>query len=192
MKTLIHEIGVIDKQGNKHPVNFKKGLNVVTGRSSTGKSALIEIFDYCFGSDENTIPKGVITTSAAIYYVVLAVNEQNLVIARDPEITTKAFLRRIESFDSNDINYDYFNSRYFRPLAEFKKYLTSFFLDVDDVDESLEARSMRGKKAPLHLYAAFHRLCFSIRTLLPINMLCFIDLMKKKNEIKQLNIQKSS
>lgn len=27
MKTLIHEIGVIDKQGNKHPVNFKKGLN---------------------------------------------------------------------------------------------------------------------------------------------------------------------
>jgi hypothetical protein len=28
MKTLIHEIGVIDKQGNKHPVNFKKGLNI--------------------------------------------------------------------------------------------------------------------------------------------------------------------
>ncbi|TOB48253.1 hypothetical protein CGK03_25340, partial [Vibrio parahaemolyticus] len=91
-----------------------KGLNVVTGKSSTGKSALIEIFDYCFGSDENTIPKGVITTSAAIYYVVLAVSEQNLVIARDPEITTKAFFRRIESFNSNDINHDYFNSRYFR------------------------------------------------------------------------------
>ena len=26
MKTLIHEIGVLDKQGNRHPVNFKKGL----------------------------------------------------------------------------------------------------------------------------------------------------------------------
>ena len=46
MKTLIHEIGVIDQQGLKHPVNFKAGLNVVTGKSSTGKSALIEIFDY--------------------------------------------------------------------------------------------------------------------------------------------------
>ncbi len=57
MKSLIHEIGVIDKQGNKHPVNLKNGLNVVTGKSSTGKSALIEIFDYCFGSGENTIPK---------------------------------------------------------------------------------------------------------------------------------------
>lgn len=76
MKTLIHEIGVIDKQGNKHPVDFRKGLNVVTGKSSTGKSALIEIFDYCFGSSENTIPKGIITDSAAIYYVALSVNEQ--------------------------------------------------------------------------------------------------------------------
>ena len=28
MKTLIHEIGVIDKQGLKHPVNFQAGLNV--------------------------------------------------------------------------------------------------------------------------------------------------------------------
>lgn len=91
MKTLIHEIGVIDKQGNKHPVNFKKGLNVVTGKSSTGKSALIEIFDYCFGSGENTIPKGVITTSAAIYYVAFSVNEQSIVIARDPDKASKAF-----------------------------------------------------------------------------------------------------
>jgi septal ring factor EnvC (AmiA/AmiB activator) len=143
MKTLIHEIGVIDKQGNRHPVNFKKGLNVVTGKSSTGKSALIEIFDYCFGSGENTIPKGVITTSAAIYYVALAVNEQDMVIARDPEITSKAFFRRVETFNSADIVRDYFSSSYFRPLGEFKKHLRDFFLDIDDVDESLAARANR-------------------------------------------------
>lgn len=143
MKTLIHEIGVIDKQGNKHPVNFKKGLNVVTGKSSTGKSALIEIFDYCFGSSENTIPKGVITTSAAIYYVALSVNEQDMVIARDPIMPTKAFFRRVESFNSDDIVCDYFNSSYFRPLDEFKKHLRDFFLDIDDVDESLAARANR-------------------------------------------------
>jgi thiol-disulfide isomerase/thioredoxin len=143
MKTLIHEIGVIDKQGNKHPVNFKKGLNVVTGKSSTGKSALIEIFDYCFGSGENTIPKGIITTSAAIYYVALSVNEQDMVIARDPDIATKAFFRRVESFNSDDIARDYFNSSYFRPLDEFKKHLRDFFLDIDDVDESLSARANR-------------------------------------------------
>lgn len=150
MKTLIHEIGVIDKQGNKHPVNFKAGLNVVTGKSSTGKSALIEIFDYCFGSGENTIPKGVITTSAEKYYVALAVNDQNMVIARDPEITSKAFFRRIETFNSADIVRDYFSNSYFRPLDEFKKHLRDFFLDIDDVDESLAARANRrfNKKAP--------------------------------------------
>jgi thiol-disulfide isomerase/thioredoxin len=143
MKTLIHEIGIVDKEGNRHPVNFKKGLNVVTGKSSTGKSALIEIFDYCFGSSENTIPKGVITTSAAIYYVALAVNEQDMVVARDPEIASKAFFRRVEKFNSADIVRDYFSSTYFRPLVEFKKHLREFFLDIDDVDESLAARANR-------------------------------------------------
>lgn len=143
MKTLIHEIGVIDKLGNRHPVNFKKGLNIVTGKSSTGKSALIEIFDYCFGSSENTIPKGVITTSAAIYYVALSVNEQDMIIARDPDIVTKAFFRRVESFNSDDIERDYFNSSYFRPLDEFKRHLRGFFLDIDDVDVSLAARANR-------------------------------------------------
>ncbi|MGE6167635.1 DUF3732 domain-containing protein [Aeromonas media] len=143
MKTLIHEIGVIDIEGNKHPVNFKPGLNIVTGKSSTGKSALIEIFDYCFGSGENTIPKGVITTKAAIYYVALAVNEQEMVIARDPNMTSKAFFRRVVKFNSDDISRDYFNSSYFRPLDEFKKHLRDFFLDIDDVDESLAARALR-------------------------------------------------
>lgn len=148
MKTLIHEIGIIDKQDSKHPVNFKEGLNIVTGKSSTGKSALIEIFDYCFGSGENTIPKGVITKSASIYYVVLSVNEQDIVIARNPEIASKGFFRRVESFNSDDVDRNYFNTTYFRPLSEFKKHLREFFLDIDDVDESLEAKKYRGKKSP--------------------------------------------
>ncbi|MFX5166817.1 MULTISPECIES: DUF3732 domain-containing protein [Acinetobacter calcoaceticus/baumannii complex] len=150
MKTLIHEIGVIDKHGLKHPVNFKTGLNIVTGKSSTGKSALIEIFDYCFGSGENTIPKGIITANASIYYVALEVNEQDIVLARDPEIATKAFFRRVETFKTVEIDRDYFNVSYFRPLSEFKKHLREFFLDIDDVDESLAARANRrfNQKAP--------------------------------------------
>lgn len=150
MKTQIHEIGVIDKHGVKHPVNFNAGLNVVTGKSSTGKSALIEIFDYCFGSRENTIPKGVITSSASIYYVALTVNEQDIVIARDPapNMATKAFFRRIDKFDSAQINREYFHTNYFRRLDEFAKHLRGFFLDIDDVDESLQARVNRGRKAP--------------------------------------------
>lgn len=151
MKTLIHEIGVIDNQGVKHPVNFQAGLNVVTGKSSTGKSALIEIFDYCFGSGENTIPKGVITDSATIYYVALAVNDKSMVIARDPKTPTKAFFRRIETFNTEEIQLHYFSANYFRPLEDFKHYIRDeFFLDIDDVDESLAARANRrfNQKAP--------------------------------------------
>ncbi|MBQ4851045.1 DUF3732 domain-containing protein [Pseudoalteromonas sp. MMG012] len=150
MRTLIHEIGVIDNNGNKHPVKFQKGLNVVTGKSSTGKSALIEIFDYCFGSGENTIPKGVITDNADMYYVALAVNGQDMVIARDPSLTNKAFFRREDVFESDEIDREYFNTSYFRPLEEFKKHLRDFFLDIDDVDESLAARANRrfNAKAP--------------------------------------------
>ncbi|MBU2918094.1 DUF3732 domain-containing protein [Psychrosphaera sp. F3M07] len=151
MKTLIHEIGVIDNQGVKHPVNFQAGLNVVTGKSSTGKSALIEIFDYCFGSGENTIPKGVITDSATIYYVALAVNDKSMVIARDPKTPTKAFFRRIEPFNTEEIQLHYFSANYFRPLEDFKHYIRDeFFLDIDDVDESLAARANRrfNQKAP--------------------------------------------
>ncbi|MGL2974562.1 DUF3732 domain-containing protein [Acinetobacter nosocomialis] len=149
MKTLIHEIGVIDKRGLKHPVNFKTGLNIITGKSSTGKSALIEIFDYCFGSGQNNIPKGVITTSASIYYVALRVNEQDMVLARDPDFATKAFFRRVEIFNTTEIDRDYFNASYFRPLGEFKKHLRDFFLDINDVDESLVAKAYRGnRKAP--------------------------------------------
>lgn len=143
MKTIIHQIGVIDHANNKHSANFKNGLNVVTGKSSTGKSALIEIFDYCFGSSENTIPKGVITDNAAIYYVALEINNQDIVIARRPDTHNKAFFRREDTFISDAIQSNYFENNYFRPLEEFKKHLRSFFLDIDDVDESLEARANR-------------------------------------------------
>jgi len=143
MKTLIHEIGVIDKNGKKHQVCFKKGLNIVTGKSSTGKSALIEIFDYCFGSGEFTVPKGVITDNTIIYYVYLQVNEQNMVIARRPDIINKAFFRSEEFYKSDLIQSEYFDNRYFIPLDDYKKHLRSFFLDIDDVDESLAAKYNR-------------------------------------------------
>ncbi len=72
MKTLIHEIGIVDIRDYLHRVKLKEGLNVITGKSSTGKSALIEIFDYCFASSKSNIPKGVITESATLYYIILS------------------------------------------------------------------------------------------------------------------------
>ncbi|WP_331351856.1 DUF3732 domain-containing protein [Cellvibrio sp. UBA7671] len=146
MKTFIHELGVIDKIGKTHPVKFKKGLNVVTGKSSTGKSALIEIFDYCFGSSEYTVPKGVITDSAAIYYVYINVNGQHIVLGRLPD-NGKAFFRREEKYSPEKINTEYFISTHFRPLKDYLKIVRDLFLDIDDVDESLFVRENRKNNA---------------------------------------------
>lgn len=150
MKTYIHELGVIDKAGKTHPVRFKQGLNVVTGKSSTGKSALIEIFDYCFGSGEYTVPKGVITESAALYYVYLNVNGQAIVLGRLPNGDKRAFFRREEAYYPEKINRDYFVDSHFIALEPYKKHVRSLFLDIDDVDDSLAARANRpfNKKAP--------------------------------------------
>ncbi|SEF42862.1 DUF3732 domain-containing protein [Nitrosomonas ureae] len=150
MKAYIHELGVLDKTGKTHPVRFKQGLNVVTGKSSTGKSALIEIFDYCFGSGEYTVPKGVITDSAALYYVYLNVNGQDVVLGRLPDGDKKAFFRREENYYPEKINRDYFLDSHFMTLSDFKKHVRALFLDIDDVDDSLAARENRrfNAKAP--------------------------------------------
>ena len=66
MKCFVKFVGVLDKSGVTHFVEFLPGLNVITGKSSTGKSAIIEIFDYCFGSSDYTVPEGIITANAEI------------------------------------------------------------------------------------------------------------------------------
>lgn len=50
MKSYVKYIGLVDKEDKIHSVQFTTGVNIITGKSSTGKSAIIEIFDYCMGS----------------------------------------------------------------------------------------------------------------------------------------------
>jgi DNA repair ATPase RecN len=82
MNCFVKFVGVLDKDGATHYVEFVQGLNVITGKSSTGKSAIIEIFDYCFGSSDYTVPEGIITTRAEIYFTVLKFPALALVLAR--------------------------------------------------------------------------------------------------------------
>ncbi|WP_046078776.1 DUF3732 domain-containing protein [Halomonas sp. HG01] len=147
MKSYINEMGVIDVSGKKHPVFLKPGLNVITGKSSTGKSALIEIFDYCFASSEYTVPKGVITEVALIYYVCLSIEKRTVVLARSTRSPAKGFFKELESYSKNLVSHDFFDSGHYIPIAAFKKHVTGLFLDLDDVDESINAKQMRGKKA---------------------------------------------
>jgi hypothetical protein len=56
------------RDGRRRDVRFQPGkLNIVTGESKTGKSALLTITEYCLGRDRNLVPAGPITSTVAWY-----------------------------------------------------------------------------------------------------------------------------
>jgi len=151
MNCFVKFVGVLDKDGATHYVEFFPGLNVITGKSSTGKSAIIEIFDYCFGSSDYTVPEGIITARAEIYFTVLKFPTMALVLARRGE-SDSCFIKEltnsedIENLKSTDANF--FSKNYFMPLKDFKKELGRYFnVTLTDVDEDIARRGYSGKKS---------------------------------------------
>lgn len=79
----IKEILLYSHQGELRRVQFKtSGLNIITGRSSTGKSALSEIVEYCMGRSEFNIPEGVIRDKVAWYGVIYQFKGEQVLIAK--------------------------------------------------------------------------------------------------------------
>lgn len=151
MKSFVKSIGVIDKNGHVHSVGFGPGVNVVTGRSSTGKSALIEVFDYCFGSSEYTVPVGVITDNAAVYFTILCINRKDVVLARKPA-STHAFIREVNDeshLRDGILAIEFLEDEYYVALSLFKRQLASYFgLDVTHVEEEINDYKTKKDPAP--------------------------------------------
>lgn len=82
MKATIHRILIFGHDGQRREVHLEPGLNIITGDSKTGKSAILEIVDYCLFSSRSTIPKGVVEDFAALYVLILKAAEKFLIIAR--------------------------------------------------------------------------------------------------------------
>jgi hypothetical protein len=147
MNVYIKSIGIIDKFDITHAVSFKKGLNIITGRSSTGKSALIEIFDYCFGSSDFTIPEGVITKNTQVYYVLLRIKNRDVLLGRSNK-KSRAFIQEFDDLCIDPLNVDIavFNEKGFLSLADFKKELGGYFgIDITDTEIDSESAVYRKK-----------------------------------------------
>jgi hypothetical protein len=64
----ILDIVLYSLQSERRLLSFRLGeMNIITGNSETGKSALISIVDYCLGSSSCTVPAGVIRNSVSWY-----------------------------------------------------------------------------------------------------------------------------
>jgi hypothetical protein len=81
----IKSIVLYGPQGKIRTLNFRTGqVNVVTGQSRTGKSALIDIVDYCLGRSTFNVFEGVNRNVVQWYAVLLEFGSTEVFIAKPP------------------------------------------------------------------------------------------------------------
>ena len=160
MKAILDRILVFGENNEKREVSFTDGLNIITGDSKTGKSALLEIVDYCLFSSRSTIPKGVVENFSILYSIILKTNDKYIIIARPSSRTGnggKAFLR-IETNESipKSIDITFFDSLTARTLKdvqlEVEKHLG---LSVSDTRMNEEEDRVNAGKASLRSFVPF-------------------------------------
>lgn len=106
----IRSIHIYSRDGQRRDLRFKlDGLSVITGRSSTGKSALSEIIEYCMGRSSFNVPEGVIRDKVAWFAVIYQFeNEQVLVAKPTPPgggaSCSTAMLRRGTQLQAPELN----------------------------------------------------------------------------------------
>jgi len=96
----IKSIIIYNSAGDKRTINFKLGqVNIITGESSRGKSALLEIVDYCLGRTEFRVPDGVIQDKVAWFAVILQINNNQVFIAKPKPLANRS--------SQNQVYYDF-------------------------------------------------------------------------------------
>ena len=79
----IKSIHIYSHDGQRRDLQFKvDGLTVITGRSSTGKSALSEIIEYCMGRSTFNVPEGIIRDKVAWFAVIYQFPKEQVLIAK--------------------------------------------------------------------------------------------------------------
>ena len=79
----IKSIHIYSHDGQRRDLEFHvDGLNVITGRSSTGKSALSDIVEYCMGRSDCNVPEGVIRDKVAWFAVLYQFPNEQVLIAK--------------------------------------------------------------------------------------------------------------
>lgn len=83
MTMQILDIVLYSHDARTRVLNFRSGqVNIITGGSKTGKSALVAIVDYCFGSGECRVPEGPIRRSVSWFGLRLQLESGEAFVAR--------------------------------------------------------------------------------------------------------------
>ncbi len=83
MSLQIAKIVLYSKQGEVRELDFRLGrLNIITGASKTGKSAIVDIVDYCTGRSECLVADGRIREHVAWYAILFQMGDGQIFVAR--------------------------------------------------------------------------------------------------------------
>jgi len=83
MSLQIIALAIYNREGERRELHFDLGkVNIITGASKTGKTALVDMVDYCLGRNEFTIPSGVIRDSVSWYVLHVQLPNNQAVIGR--------------------------------------------------------------------------------------------------------------
>jgi hypothetical protein len=88
MSLQIAKLILYSREGAVRELKFRTGgLNVLTGASKTGKSAIIDIVDYVTGRSECNVADGVIRKHVGWYALLFQQNDSQIFLARrNPEL----------------------------------------------------------------------------------------------------------
>jgi hypothetical protein len=79
----IKSIHIYSHDGQRRDLQLKiDGLNIITGRSSTGKSALSAIIEYCMGRSSFNVPEGIIRDKVAWFAVIYQFEKEQVLVAK--------------------------------------------------------------------------------------------------------------
>lgn len=83
MSLHILALAIYNRAGERRELRFDPGkVNIITGASKTGKTALIDIVDYCLGRNEFTVPSGVIRDTVSWFVLHVQLPNNQAVIGR--------------------------------------------------------------------------------------------------------------
>jgi hypothetical protein len=149
MNAYIKRIIIFGANDEKRVVELTSGLNIITGDSKTGKSAILEIVDYCLFSSRSTIPKGVVENFSDLYSIVLKASDKYIVIGRPSKKMaggSKAYVSIETTSDFLEkISINYFDALPLRQLKDaqeiVEKHLGISVLDtrLDETDDKRKA-----------------------------------------------------
>ena len=149
MKSHIKAIVLFSIRGEKRIVSLEPGVNIITGESKTGKSALVEVIDYCLCSARCTVPKGKITDFTHLYVMVMFVKDHTVIIARQSwNNGGKMYISREDAdFNAATLDMNYFEGKHFQSCKEVQNEIECEFGLL--VTNMVTDEEHNGKKASL-------------------------------------------